>query len=179
VRLSILRLFGECDPVIDLRTNWVSETEETDLLNSIDNETWDSTLKRRVQHYGYSYNYKTRTVIPASPFPPWLSNVCERLVNQNIMLYPDQCIVNEYRPGQGIAAHVDADVFGPVIVSLSLLSDAVMVFGGGVDLRLGLVRRSLLVLSGPSRTEFSHRINGSGVASRRVSITLRTVREKS
>ena len=33
---------------------------------------------------------------------------------------PVQCIVNEYRPGQGIGMHADHRDFGPVVVSLSL-----------------------------------------------------------
>jgi alkylated DNA repair dioxygenase AlkB len=40
-----------------------------------------------------------------------------------------QVIINEYTPGQGIAAHIDhKGSFGPIVASLSLLSGAVMDF---------------------------------------------------
>jgi alkylated DNA repair dioxygenase AlkB len=42
---------------------------------------------------------------------------------------PDQLIVNEYIPGQGIGDHVDhTKLFGQEVVSISLLSDVVMTF---------------------------------------------------
>ena len=43
---------------------------------------------------------------------------------------PDQVIVNEYEPGQGIAAHVDCvpSGFSGTIASLSLLSSCTMHF---------------------------------------------------
>ena len=34
---------------------------------------------------------------------------------------PEQCIVNEYRPGQAIGMHADHRDFGPVVASLSLV----------------------------------------------------------
>jgi alkylated DNA repair dioxygenase AlkB len=42
----------------------------------------------------------------------------------------NQTIVNEYRPGQGIAAHVDCvPCFGATILSLSLGSSSVVGYG--------------------------------------------------
>ena len=41
---------------------------------------------------------------------------------------PVQCIVNEYRPGQGIGMHADHSDFGPVVASLSLAADWPMRF---------------------------------------------------
>ncbi len=41
----------------------------------------------------------------------------------------DQLIVNEYQPGQGISPHIDnKTLFSDIIVSLSLGSNAVMIF---------------------------------------------------
>ena len=43
--------------------------------------------------------------------------------------FPDQVTVNEYLPGQGIAAHVDThEAFGHTLLSLSLVSGVVMDF---------------------------------------------------
>ena len=41
---------------------------------------------------------------------------------------PNQLIVNEYTPGQGIHAHIDRDLFEDGIVAISLLSDIQMIF---------------------------------------------------
>ena len=72
---------------------------------------------------------------------------------------PVQCIVNEYRPGQGIGMHADHRDFGPVVASLSLADDWPMRFrpratrpyaAGAMpgDEVATLPRRSVLVLSG-------------------------------
>ncbi|MEY4902758.1 MAG: hypothetical protein RLZZ292_573 [Bacteroidota bacterium] len=42
--------------------NFISSQEEKDLINHIDNEIWLTDLKRRVQHYGYKYDYKARRI---------------------------------------------------------------------------------------------------------------------
>jgi alkylated DNA repair dioxygenase AlkB len=105
---------------------------------------------------------------------------------------PDQVIVNEYLPGQGIARHVDCvPCFGPVVLSLSLGSACVMDLHAPETLErisLPLPRRSLLVLAGPARSAWSHSITArkadviDGVRTpraRRVSLTFRTVLETS
>ena len=52
----------------------------------------------------------------------------------------DQCTVNEYRPGHGIAAHVDThSVFGTMLVSLSLVGTSVMSFVHSIDGKLFLM----------------------------------------
>jgi len=44
-------------------------------------------------------------------------------------LVPDQVIINEYQPGQGISPHIDCErCFGPRIFIISLGSQAVMEF---------------------------------------------------
>ena len=102
---------------------------------------------------------------------------------------PEQCIVNEYRPGQGIGMHADHASFGPVVVSLSLGDAWTMNFRPrsqrpyvrdalASDEVVLLPRRSALVLRGPARSAFMHGIDRSANAHRaatRVSATFRTV----
>ena len=103
--------------------------------------------------------------------------------------FPDQCIVNEYRPGQGIGMHADHAQFGPVVASLSLAAAWPMRFrprdtrpyaAGGLprDQTATLPRRSLLVLAGHSRHAWMHGIDPSDSAAQphtRLSATFRTV----
>ncbi len=170
---------------------FVDEACEQELLAAIDSKPWIKELKRRVQHYGYRYDYKARKVdssMHIGALPDWSLAIVNRLVEDALMpSRPDQLIVNEYEPGQGISAHVDClSCFGPVICSLTLGSHCVMKFtSGSRQHALLLARRSLLVLSGAARYVWrlaiparrNDRVGRLVVPrSRRVSLTFRTVR---
>ena len=47
---------------LKLYNDVISIEEEERLLSAIDEQPWSSKLKRRVQHYGYTFNYVTRSV---------------------------------------------------------------------------------------------------------------------
>lgn len=168
-----------------------SQTAEA-LLETVDGQSWRSDLKRRVQHYGWRYDYRARTVSPdmrLGPLPDWLAPLAQRIAREaEFEAIPDQVIINEYQPGQGISAHIDcAPCFGPVIASLSLTGGAEMVFENTHThdrISLRLEPRSLLILSGEARYDWSHAIparksdavNGVRIPrTRRVSLTFRTM----
>jgi alkylated DNA repair dioxygenase AlkB len=100
---------------------------------------------------------------------------------------PNQLVANEYQPGQGIFDHIDQDVFGDVVVSISLGSSAAMRFtraDADAPQELLLEPRSLLVLSGEVRWHWKHGIPGRLAdtwrgheypRSRRISLTFRDV----
>ena len=179
-------------PGLSYAPDFVTAEEEVELIAAIDAAPWITELKRRVQHYGYRYDYKARSVTPEAYLgllPDWLHALVERLTARAVFpTPPDQAIVNEYIPGQGISAHVDCvPCFGGVIASLSLGSGAVMQFSEletGREQPIYLDRRSLVVLSGAARYQWRHAVParksdrvGGGVRlrERRLSITLRTV----
>ncbi|QJR17896.1 alpha-ketoglutarate-dependent dioxygenase AlkB [Pelagibacterium halotolerans] len=172
--------------------DYVDETHEAMLLNTIDRSAWLGDLKRRVQHYGFRYDYKSRRVTRESslgPLPDWLSILANRLRQDGVFqTQPDQVIINEYLPGQGIAAHVDCEpCFGETVASLSLGSACAMEFAhvqSGRTAAHFLAPRSLLALSHQARFNWTHGIparksdivDGSKIArGRRVSLTFRTV----
>lgn len=164
--------------------DFVTRHEESALIASIDAQPWLNDLKRRVQHYGYKYDYKARAMTNDAylgPLPDLLKPVAQKLPFK-----PDQVIVNEYQPGQGISAHIDCvPCFGDTIASLSLGSGATMQFTKGNEKQeIYLEPRSLIVLSGPARYDWTHAIpvrksdsvDGFKIErSRRVSLTFRTV----
>jgi len=168
--------------------------EETDyLVHKIDAQSWRNDLQRRVQHYGYRYDYKARQARKEDylgPLPPFLQVLAERLTHDgHFGSVPDQVIVNEYMPGQGISAHVDCrPCFGDVIASLSLLSSCIMRLENrkvSQKVDLTLEPGSLLVLSGDARHVWTHAIparkcdivNGQKQPrSRRLSLTFREMR---
>lgn len=146
--------------------NFITVEEEKELFSSINSENWLSDIKRRVQHYGYKYDYKARTInhsMHLGKLPIWSMKFANRLViDKFIEAEPDQIIVNEYEPGQGISNHVDCEpCFGDTIITISLNSYCIMDF---INLKTKqkievlLEPRSLVVINGESRYLWSHGI---------------------
>lgn len=178
-------------PGLHYCSKYIDEAEQQELLGIIDQQPWLTDLKRRVQHYGYKYDYKARMVTPEfylGPLPDWLMPLATRLHQEGLFsALPDQAIINEYLPGQGISAHVDCvPCFGKEIASLSLGSACVMEFTHPHYNKQTIMLDpcSLIVLSGAARYEWQHAIPArksdiiGGVKTnrtRRVSITFRKV----
>ena len=170
----------------------VTEAEEQRILMRIVDAPWLTDLSRRVQHYGYRYSYRDRATdrhAPAPAFPRWSDVIGERLRPLFDGRLPEQCIVNEYRPGQGTGMHADHAAFGAIVVSLSLGAAWHMQFrprsarpyvrhGLPSDEVAVLPRRSALVLRGPARSAWMHAIDPASNADQavtRVSATFRTL----
>lgn len=87
-----------------LEENYLSEAEEAALITWIDQQPWDTTLRRRVQHYGYRYDYTARDIDAAlflGALPGPLGELAKRLTDEGYLkTEPDQLIINEYEPGQ-------------------------------------------------------------------------------
>lgn len=173
--------------------DYIDESVHDQLLKQIDEESWLEDLKRRVQHYGFKYDYKARKVnydMHIGILPDWLQNLGQRLHEDGHMpVIPDQVIVNEYKPGQGISSHIDCEpCFENMIVSLSLGSRCVMDFTHKLDktkkIPVWLAPRSIIVLKGESRYKWLHGIaprksdqwaGQTYERKRRVSLTFRKV----
>ena len=167
-------LFEEAAPVVPAITglsyiaDYIDESTEAALLEVIDSQPWMNDLKRRVQHYGWRYDYKARNVtsdLRIGALPDWLQSYAVRLQQGGLFTeMPDQVIINEYQPGQGISAHIDCvPCFADSIASLSLGSPCVMDFTHsktGEKSSLLLEPRSLLVLTGDARYVWQHAIAG-------------------
>ncbi|WP_394793070.1 alpha-ketoglutarate-dependent dioxygenase AlkB [Armatimonas sp.] len=171
---------------------FLTSEQEASLLAFVDSQPWNDTLSRATQHYGYRYDYTVRQLDMShhlGPLPAPLQEVGTRLVDAGYFAkLPEQVIVNEYLPGQGIAAHIDCvPCFGSAIASLTLGSGCTMDFTQSATLEkvsLYLEPRSLVVLAATARYDWRHGIAGrrsdrvAGVVcarGRRVSLTFRTV----
>ncbi len=181
---------------LDYIENWINIDEENKLISDIDKMPWENYLKRRVQQYGYIYDYRSAKLFAGSnkndnyigELPEFLKEIGKRLVNENIFIKePEQVIINEYLPGQGINHHVDClPCFKDIIVSLSLGSSCVMDFRKKTEVvHKKLAQRSLLIITGESRYEWSHGIKANssdlidGVwmnRNRRISLTFRNIK---
>ncbi|MEO1644995.1 MAG: alpha-ketoglutarate-dependent dioxygenase AlkB, partial [Chloroflexota bacterium] len=155
-------------------------------------QLWMTDMKRRVQHYGYVYDYKKRIVtsdMTLGGLPDWLADLAGRVHTAGyISAMPDQVIINEYVPGQGISPHVDCEpCFDDTILSLSLGSACMMDFTHIESQRkdsILLAPRSLLIMAGEARYDWKHGIatrksdvvDSERIArQRRISLTMRKV----
>jgi alkylated DNA repair dioxygenase AlkB len=166
--------------------SYISSEYEQDLLNLIDRQNWNLELKRRTQHYGYKYDYTARfldTSYYLGQMPYWLDEFCDNLHSESIFIEkPDQVIINEYIPGQGITSHIDCvPCFTGTVCSLSLASGCLMdLMNGNIKKTIYLEPRSLLILQEDARYRWKHGIatrkSDNGVKrQRRVSLTFRKV----
>lgn len=151
-------------PGLTLIHNILTEKFEYLLLNEIDAQPWSNQLKRRVQQYGYAYNYSSKNILS--------QKIDDLLPGMNLFLdnfmclehnipRPNQCIVNEYTKNQGISPHIDHTSFGPTIMSLTLNDGANMIFINittGQEYSVWLPRRSLAILQYDARYKFKHSI---------------------
>ena len=123
-----------------------------------------------------------------SPLPDWALVIANKIYGKHSDTLPDQAIINEYEPGQGIENHIDCKTcFRETIVSLSLGSSCVMNFfkyKSDAKKSILLEPRSLIILNKAARYDWTHGIakrksdvwnNDKFLRNRRVSLTFRTV----
>lgn len=202
---------------LTVHNSFITLEEEVELLLFLDAQPWRTDLSRRTMHFGGTYclmpprdaSPSTRkkieqTILDAPDIPAELAFLVDRMTEQGLYLAggkPQYCIVNEYRPGQGISAHVENFRFGEPVCSLTLAGADSMRFhqlagahdgsvrtgkaatapktGKRVDVHLP--RRSLAVLTGDARNIWQHEIvrgrkMGKPEGWRRVSLTFRTLK---
>ena len=166
-------------PGLAYARDFLSEAEEQELVSEIDQCEWSRELQRRVQHYGWRYDYKARQVnsgMRLGPLPEWANHMAQRLVKEGFVSdLPDQVIVNEYVGRQGISKHTDSPSFADGIATISLLESWEMVFRrkdgkrkqsrqhsdgvrGLVKVILMLDRRSAMIMKGDARYRWTHEI---------------------
>lgn len=172
------------------------EKELFDFLDEDNGKKWkslsDSKNSRKVQHYGYLYNYKSGNVKEKGDDIPkefqflidHLNEECNKKLGKTYDF--NQVIVNNYDPGQGISAHTDVKDYGEVIGCYTIGSGATMRFTKGEDIMYDLYvkAKSLYIMSGDSRYKWKHEMCGKKTdiinekrvkRDRRVSITFRYV----
>ncbi|GAB2705202.1 alpha-ketoglutarate-dependent dioxygenase AlkB [Mucilaginibacter koreensis] len=180
-------------PGLFLYPDFIDEAKEQKLLSEIDSQTWIIDYLRRLQYYGYRNELeKPYNLIPFPvEMPPLIHQLSQEIVAQNIIdLQPDQVIINEYVPGEGLKPHKDRAYYENQICGVNLGSSCVMRFIKGKNLEvfdIEVPRRSLYVMQDDARKKWKHgipprkkdKVDGElHHRERRVSITYRKVKPK-
>jgi len=153
---------------LTLIPDFITDDEEEMLICNINKQPWNTSLKRLTQHYGYTYNYSSKSIDrvkdKAPNIPDWISVFTDRMLNDRyISVKPDQVIINRYLPGEGISAHIDAPyLFKDRIYSISLGSSCKMIFRKENDTLspyiYQLMPRTLLIMEDDARYKYTHEI---------------------
>lgn len=175
---------------LELLKDFISAPQELELVEIIDSSKWSAELKRRVQHYGWRYDYKARGVAQKDylgPLPSWAQELAQKLFDEGLFPeVPDQVIVNNYDGPQGISKHIDCpECFRGPVATISLLETWDMVFtrkvaGETFKFVQPLPRRSVALLAGDARSRWLHEIperlkEHKKTRGRRISVTFRKV----
>ena len=189
--LSLEKAKGVCG--LEMYPNFIDNNTEKFLIKQIDNSHWLNDLSRRVQHYGFKYDYRARRIDNSfylGKLPEWLTEIAKKIYDKGFIDFiPDQAIINEYESGQGIAPHIDCEpCFGDTIISLSLGSSCIMNFEKEPHSKnkteIFVEPRTLLIMKDESRYKWYHGIasrksdkfNGETIKrGRRISITFRKI----
>ncbi|HEX8546557.1 MAG TPA: alpha-ketoglutarate-dependent dioxygenase AlkB [Cytophagaceae bacterium] len=168
--------------------DFITVKEENDLLDFISKTPLHTFLfqgyeaKRRVESFGYDYNFDKRTISKSRPIPSFFHPLIDRVANLLQFDAQDfvELLITEYPLGSVINWHRDAPPF-KLIAGLSLQSDCkfrLRPYDKAEQDRHSIIsftaaQRSLYIMEGASRSEWEHSI--APVKKVRYSITLRTL----
>eukprot|EP01112_Ceratiomyxa_fruticulosa_P010780 TRINITY_DN2866_c0_g1_i2.p1 TRINITY_DN2866_c0_g1~~TRINITY_DN2866_c0_g1_i2.p1 ORF type:complete len:191 (-),score=34.86 TRINITY_DN2866_c0_g1_i2:105-677(-) len=177
---------------LDVVEDFITLEEETELLRFLDAQPWNEYARpRRTMQFGLRLDFINRKVDQnaSTSIPSQINFLGNRLLTNGLVsIQPDQVLVNEYLPGQGIVAHTDQPAFyREEIASISLGSNVVFEFGDkrkGITIERLIPRRSVFVMGGEVRYHWTHCLparerdvweNLEWVRERRVSLTFRKI----
>jgi len=164
--------------------DFLTPTEEADLVARIAAfDRWETVAfhgrqaKRRSVSFGSEYVATSRRLVAAPPIPDFLVPIRDRAASHaasDASLFTE-VIAWRYAPSAGIGWHTDADVYGAVVLSVSLGAKCRFDLKreGYALHRLVLEPRSLVVIGGEARIAWKHRI--PPVRQGRYSITFRSI----
>ncbi|KAJ3264971.1 hypothetical protein HDU77_007060 [Chytriomyces hyalinus] len=168
--------------------NFITSADETRLLNKVyqaPQSKWVTLSNRRLQNWGATTPKEGSTTAIAHPLPDWLNTTAISIRNTAIECMndtnnttkdiarvfaettPNNCLINEYLPGQGIMPHLDGPAFKSAVATVTLGSHCVLDFyhkdkGAGRDVdpdfSLLLQPRSLVIIHDDLYNNYLHGI---------------------
>jgi alkylated DNA repair protein alkB family protein 8 len=151
-------------PGLLLYPDFISQSMEEELINEIDSQIWVVDYDRRLQYYGYRNELEAPYDLIPFPvsMPPLIDKLSRIIVEQKIVsLQPDQVIINEYAPGEGLRPHKDRNYFENQICGVALGSGCTMRFikmAGKDVVDVEVPRRYVYVMQDDARYKWYHSI---------------------
>ena len=110
--------------------NYVTPEDEKCILDQIYSAEWVQLRNRRLQAIGTQPGPSTVHVKGmVKTIPQWLDQIGSTLQQEGILKQrPNNVLINEYLPGQGILAHEDGPHYEPFVATLSLGAPCVFYF---------------------------------------------------
>lgn len=96
------KLFFNFTEGLVIQSNYLSNDQIGHLFHNVDLYKWESGLMaRRVQHYGYAYNYLSKSVNKITDdIPDYFKPILDQLLKDGLITkMPNQLIINEYTNG--------------------------------------------------------------------------------
>uniref|UniRef100_A0A3P8SNB9 AlkB homolog 4, lysine demthylase n=1 Tax=Amphiprion percula TaxID=161767 RepID=A0A3P8SNB9_AMPPE len=169
-------------PGVFLWEDFISEKEEKELINTMDQDQWNQSQSgRRKQDFGPKVNFKKRKVHVStfSGLPASSQKLVLRMQREPTLagFQPvEQCNL-DYHPerGSAIDPHLDDSwLWGERLVTVNMLSNTTLTMSlEDVHVAVRLPRRSLVVIHGEARHRWKHAIHREDVHQRRVCSTYR------
>ncbi len=107
---------------------------EDELLKEIDRQTWMVDYSRRLQFRNELEEPFQLIKIPLK-IPERIFQLSQQITSQGLLdIQPDQVIINEYIPGEGIRPHKDRNYYENQICGVNLGSGCVMRFIKGKNI---------------------------------------------
>jgi len=132
-----------------------------------------------VVHYGYSYAYDRSGLRATVPIPDYLDVLVDMNRINNICHISkafDQLIINQYKPKQQIAPHIDhVNQFGPIIACITLGQSVPIIFSlDTIKKTIHVAPGSMYIMTGDARYLWKHSLKNisDGI---RYSLTYRTI----
>jgi alkylated DNA repair dioxygenase AlkB len=158
---------------LSYKSDHLSLLEIEEVIKFLDSVEWNMELKRATKHYGYKYDYKTRSVLKIEESIP---DILISLHKTDTKF--DQVIINKYKPGEQITAHTDASVFGDKICCISIGESGIIEFSKSsiLSTNLTVISGSMYTMESEARTKWKHEYKNksNGI---RYSITYRTIKK--
>ena len=155
-----------------LLRDFISLEQEQYLISKVNSTSklrWKQLSSRRLLIYGVQELKKGIMIHNSLPdfLVPILKEITSTLQSVDISLKINQCLTNEYLPGQGIMPHNDGPLYHPVVSTVSLGESCLLDFHKTEDdgiiasepsYSILVPPRSLLVVCNSSYNEYCHGI---------------------
>jgi alkylated DNA repair protein alkB family protein 4 len=173
---------------VSVYKDFVGIEEEHYVVSCVDQLPWALSQSGRLkQDYGPKVNFRKQKIRTGNfnglpPFSEFIVSRVQKLPRLNTFHPVELCNLDYHSSrGAAIEPHMDDSwLWGNRLVTLNLLSDTLLTFNcpcGKSEVKVPLLRRSIIVVEGTARYKWLHSIKKDHISNRRIAVTLRELSE--